>query len=121
MKLGWTILAGCSALLALLIWSWGAHSRSESGGDRLLLLVPDGANLSDPKITVWFDAASEEGLHVVPIHDSELVRPFFGMPRCAGLILPDSIHRQASDYLIAGIRSFVASGGKLMLVYDAAT
>jgi len=121
MKLRWTIFIAGSVLLALLIWSWAAHGRSESSGDRLLLLVPDGANLSDPRVTVWFDAASEEGLHVVPIHDSELVRPFFGLPRCAGLILPDSIHQQASDYLIAGIRSFVASGGKLMLVYDAGT
>ncbi|MGA8154002.1 MAG: hypothetical protein WB952_23835 [Terriglobales bacterium] len=121
MKLGWTILAACSALLALLIWSWAAHTRTEASSDQLLLLVPDGANLSDPKVTVWFDAASEEGLHVVPIHDSELVRPFFGLPHCAGLIFPDSIHQKASDFLIAGIRRFVASGGKLMLVYDAGT
>src|SRR5271170_720645 len=121
MKLRWTIVIAGTAFLALLIWSWAAHGRSASSGDRLLLLVPDGADLSDPKITVWFDAASEEGLHVVPIHDSELVRPFFGLPRCAGLILPDSIHQQASDYLIAGVRSFVAAGGKLMLVYDAGT
>jgi len=121
MKLRWTILAAGSLLLALLIWSWAAHGRAESSDDRLLLLVPDGINLSDPKVTVWFDAASEEGLHVLPIHDSELVRPFFGLPRCAGLILPDSIHQQASDYLIAGVRRFVASGGKLMLVYDAGT
>jgi hypothetical protein len=121
MKLRWTIVAAGCVLLALLIWSWAAHGRSESSDDRLLLLVPDGANLSDPKVTVWFDAASEEGLHVVPIHDSELVRPFFGLPRCAGLIWPDSIHQQASDYLIAAIRRFVASGGRLMLVYDAGT
>jgi len=121
MKLRWTILAGSSALLALLIWSWTAHGRSAPVADRLLLLVPDGADLSDAKVTVWLDAASEEGLHVVPIHDSELVRPFFGVERCAGLILPDSIHQRASDYLIAGIRRFVASGGHLMLVYDAGT
>jgi len=121
MKLRWTILAGLSALLALLIWSWTAHGRSASDADRLLLLVPDGADLSDAKITVWLDAASEEGLHVVPIHDSELVRPFFGVEHCAGLIFPDSIHQRASDYLIAGIRRFVASGGSLMLVYDAGT
>ena len=121
MKLRWTIFTAGSVLLAVLIWSWTAHGHSESSDDRLLLLVPDGINLSDPKVTVWFDAASEEGLHVVPIHDSELVRPFFGLPRCAGLIWPDSIHQQASDYLIAGVRRFVASGGQLMLVYDAGT
>jgi len=121
MKLRWTIFVASGVLLALLIWSWAAHGRAAFTSDQLLLLVPDGANLSDPKITVWMDAASEEGLHVVPIHDSELVRPFFGLPPCAGLIFPDSIHQKATDYLIAGIRRFVASGGKLMLVYDAGT
>jgi len=120
MKVLWMTVAAC-ALSALLIWSWSAHSRLDPSSDTLLLLLPDGANLSDPKVTVWFDAASEEGLHVFPIHDSELVRPFFGLPQCAGLIIPDTIHPQASDYLIAGIRSFVNSGGKLMLVYDAGT
>jgi len=70
---------------------------------------------------MWLDAASEEGLHVTPMHDSEFIRPFFEQPFAAGVILPDSIHKQASDAFIAAVRRFVAGGGKLMLVYDAAT
>ena len=97
------------------------HDRSASTADRLLLLVPDGTSLSDPKVTVWLDAGSEEGLHVVPVHDSDFLRPFLGESQCAGVILPDSIHQQASDAFIATLHRFVAEGGKLMLVYDAGT
>jgi hypothetical protein len=87
--------------------------------DRLLLLLPDGTSFSDPRVTVWVDAADEEGLHVVPIHDSTYLSPLSGRPRCAGLILPDTIHVKVSDVLITAIRNYVANGGKLMLVYDA--
>ena len=89
--------------------------------DRLLLLLPDGANFSDPRVTVWLDAANEEGLHVVPTHDSTFLRPLFGRPKCVGVILPDTTHVQASELLLDAIRDYVAKGGKLMLVYDAGT
>jgi hypothetical protein len=117
-----TIIAiGSVMVLALMAWSWARHDRFRSTSDRLLLLVPDGTPFSDPKVTVWLDAGSEEGLHVVPVHDSEFLSPLWGESKCAGLILPDSIHRQASDLLIATMHRFVAAGGKLMLVYDAGT
>lgn len=87
--------------------------------DRLILLVPDGTSFSDPRVTVWLDAGNEEGLHVIPMHDSTYISPLSGRPPCAGLILPDTVHIQASDTLIGAIRDYVASGGKLMLVYDA--
>jgi len=116
-----TIAAASLALVMLITWSWIMHDRSPSTADRLLLLVPDGTSLSDPKVTAWIDAGSEEGLHVVPVYDSEFLRPFLGESQCAGVILPDSIHRQASDAFIASLHRFVAQGGKLMLVYDAGT
>jgi Polysaccharide deacetylase len=119
MKYIWIILGLCSLLLALAVGMWSGHSTRDA--DRLLLLLPDDANLSDYKVTVWLDAASEEGLHVVPMRDSEFVRPFFGQPKCAGVILPDTAHLHASDFFIASIRRFVTSGGKLLLVYDAGT
>lgn len=115
-----TIIVAISLALVLLIaWRRVAHDRPHSTADRLLLLVPDGTSYSDPKVTVWIDAGNEEGLHVVPVHDSEFLRPFLGELQCAGVILPDSIHQQASDLFIASLRRFVAQGGKLMLVYDA--
>jgi hypothetical protein len=116
-----TIALASLIFLALIAWSWAAHDRFRSTADRILLLVPDGASFSDPKVTLWVDAGSEEGLHVVPVHDSEFLRPFWGDSRCAGVILPDSIHLQASELFIANLHRFVGAGGKLMLVYDAGT
>jgi len=121
MKYRWIILGTSSLLLALIVGAWSSRGRSDADADRLLLLLPDGVSLSDYKVTVWLDAASEEGLHIVPIRDSEFFRPFFGQPKCAGIILPDSVHQQASDFFIASLRRFVTSGGKLLLVYDAGT
>ncbi len=121
MKRRTVIVAGSLALGLLITWLWVARDRPRSTADRLLLLVPDGTSFSDPKVTVWIDAGSEEGLHVVPVHDSEFLRPLLGELQCAGVILPDSIHQPASDLFIATLRRFVAEGGKLMLVYDAGT
>jgi peptidoglycan/xylan/chitin deacetylase (PgdA/CDA1 family) len=121
MKYRWTILGTSIIVLASIVGAWSSRGHSDADADRLLLLLPDGVSLSDYKVTVWLDAASEEGLHVVPMRDSDFVRPFFGQPKCAGVILPDSVHQQASDFFIASIRRFVTSGGKLLLVYDAGT
>jgi hypothetical protein len=117
-----TIVAAAFCLLALATWLVvGVYDHFGAGVDGLILLVPDGASFSDPRVTVWLDAASEEGLHVIPVHDSTFIRPLFGRPKCAGVILPDSIHQQAGDLFLGEIRDYVATGGNLMLVYDAAT
>jgi hypothetical protein len=109
-------------LFALTAWlAWHPRDPFSPAADRLILLVPDGTNLSDPRVTVWLDAANEEGLHVVPMHDSSFLRPLFGKPHCAGVILPDSVHEQAGDLFIGAMREYVAAGGHLMVVYDAAT
>lgn len=114
-------VAGLSAavLLAAVFLIWRNRSALTPDADRLLLLLPDGVSFSDPRVTVWLDAANEEGIHIVPIHDSQFVSPFFGRPGCAGLILPDSIHVQASGVVVGSVRDYVANGGHLMLVYDA--
>ena len=121
MKLRWFILGTSCLLLAFVYWAWPQHDRPDATIDRILLLLPDGTSLSDARVTLWLDAGSEEGLHIVAMHDSEFVRPFFGQPECAGVILPDSIHQRASDSFIAAVRRFVVGGGQLMLVYDAGT
>src|ERR1043165_7547364 len=111
----------CVAVALLAIGLIAAHKLSSSSADRLLLLVPDGMKFNDPKVTMWIDAGSEEGLHVVPMHDSEFLRPFLQKSDFSGVILPDSIHKEASDLLVTAVRRFVAEGGSLMLVYDAGT
>jgi hypothetical protein len=107
--------------LVLIASLWAVRERLEFSSDRMILLVPDGMSQSDPRVTMWLDAASEEGLHVSAVHDSEFLRPVFSQARTAGVILPDSIHQRASDAFLASLKTFVADGGKLLLVYDAGT
>ncbi len=115
-----------SALAALLLCSVAAYvvrSRAPAaatGMDRLLLLLPDAVDASEPEVRLWLDAASEEGLHMGVLRDSELLRPTTDL-RCAGIIVPDEIHRSANDALIGALYRYVERGGHLMLVYDAAT
>lgn len=89
--------------------------------DHIYLLLPDDLPSNDTKVSLWLDAASEEGLHIQPVHDSEFASPFFAADQYSGVILPDSIHKEASDVLVGFLRNYVANGGKLMLVYDAGT
>src|SRR5277367_4350850 len=115
------LAATAAAFLALGAWLlWSSYDRFSPGADRIILLVPDGTSFSNPRVTVWLDAGNEEGLHLVAMHDSNFIRSIFPRPPCAGVILPDSIHGQASDLFVGSIRDYVATGGHLMLVYDAA-
>ena len=91
-----------------------------SGVDIIALLLPDGADTADPRITVWLDAAREEGLHLQPLTDSQfLQQQAAGSLGYAGVIMPDQVHITASDALVSAIQSYASGGGTLMLVYDA--
>jgi len=68
----------------------------------------------------WIDAASEEGLHLQPIHDSDFLNPLVSV-HASGVILPDQLHRAANDVLIGELYRYVREGGNLMVVYDACT
>jgi len=116
----------CIAVLApLLLLGVGYVHRLEgttpvSGADTLLLLLPDSIDFNTPAVRQWLDAASEEGLHVEPIHDSDFLDPL-STTHAAGVILPDQIHRSANDVLIGQLYRYVRTGGNLMVVYDACT
>ncbi|HYW58487.1 MAG TPA: hypothetical protein VE934_16155 [Polaromonas sp.] len=84
----------------------------------LLMLVPDGQSVSDPRVTAWIDAASEEGVRLRPVTDRNFKSLGTQALGFAGLVLPDGIHRAASDDLIRAIRSYTRDGGQTMLVYD---
>jgi hypothetical protein len=94
--------------------------RIPPGEETLFLLLPDSVNFSLPEVHEWVDAASEEGLHLEPIHDSDFLNPLFGV-HASGIILPDQLHRAANDVLIGELFRYVRSGGNLMVVYDACT
>lgn len=84
----------------------------------LLLLVPDGQSLSDPRIAAWVDAAVEEGVRLQAITDTQFLALGALASGYAGLILPDNLHTQASDELISAIRTYTQNNGRTMLVYD---
>lgn len=115
----------CIAILALLLFAAGYVHRLEgttavSGVDTLLLLLPDSVDYSTPAVREWLDAASEEGLHLQPLHDSDFLDPLATI-HATGVILPDQIHRSANDVLIGELYRYVRDGGNLMVVYDACT
>jgi hypothetical protein len=82
----------------------------------LALLVPDGTLNSDPLVTVWTDAAQEEGLRIQVITDSQFISG--GGIGYQGVILPDQVHVRAAQSIIDAITSYVSGGGKIMLVFD---
>lgn len=121
MKRPWLLAAAALLVVAVLGIARTSRNRQALNADEIFLLLPDDLPLSAPQVSLWLDAASEEGVHVEPVHDSEFMRPLFAAGRCAGIILPDSIHKEATDSFVGSIQNYVANGGKLMLVYDAGT
>ena len=88
-------------------------------GGKLLLLVPDNASLTDPGITAWIDAASEVGVRIMPITDSQfLALGVTGAMGYAGLVLPDGVHPIATDDIVAAVKAYTNAGGKTFLTFD---
>jgi hypothetical protein len=118
--------ASIAALVPLLLFATVGymHQRESAldkpGADALLLLLPDDVDAASPAAEEWVDAASEEGFHLVPMHDSEFLNPLSTI-HPAGVIVPDQIHRTANDVLIGELHRYVEQGGHLMVVYDACT
>ena len=84
----------------------------------LALLVPDGLADDDVHVLAWRDAAAELGFAMEVVPASQLVRSS-RVARDAALILPDTIHRQMNNALVAHLQQRVQDGARLMLVHDA--
>lgn len=84
----------------------------------LLLLLPDEGNAADPGVAAWMDAASEVGVRIHPVSDSQFLALGATAQGYAGLILPDNLHTTATDALLAAVIAYTQSGGRTMLVYD---
>lgn len=85
----------------------------------LLLLVPDGTFETDPGVKAWKDAASEIGVRMTMITDSQFLT--MGTDTAleyAGLVLPDQLHTIATDEVVAAIRDFTYLGGQTFLTFD---
>jgi hypothetical protein len=112
-----SIILLCAILLLAYQHTQQAQRQAEPA--TLILLLPDHTDMHDPKVTVWLDAAREQGLLLTPMTDSEFLHPWFARHQIAGVILPDQVRKVASDVLIDTLKQYVAQGGRLMLVYDA--
>lgn len=106
-------------VLAIGVFAVQNHYFSESTPAHLVLLLPDKADTTSPKVQVWLDAIEEEGFLVTVMHDSEFLKPWIDRAKFSGVILPDQVHKEASDSLISTLGNYVEDGGNLMLVYDA--
>lgn len=86
----------------------------------LALLVADGT--SRELTHIWQQTALEEGIKLDIVSASQFVRARkIDQHAYAGIVVADTTHRRASNYLIDTLREYVQSGGKLMLVFDALT
>ncbi|WP_342130370.1 hypothetical protein [Hydrogenophaga sp. OTU3427] len=115
----WLRWAWLVAALAL-CGAWAASYVLSSEAPRaMVLLLPQARSGELPVAQAWRDAAQEEGLSVTTMTDDEFMR--FGGDRrhIAGVILPDSVHREASDLLVNQLYDYVHGGGRLFLAFDA--
>ncbi|KGR93193.1 polysaccharide deacetylase family protein [Burkholderia pseudomallei] len=92
--------------------------QANAASNQLLLLLPDNFTLPDPRVSAWFDAASEEGLQLSVMYDSQFEQAGASLQQYRGLILPDQVHTVAGDTLVTAIQNYVLNGGHVMLVYD---
>lgn len=113
---GW-VLAAAVVLTSVLA---GLYAASPAPPRTLVLLVPNEAALEQPVAQAWIDAAREEGLPLQAMTDDAFMRYSGNRDSIAGVILPDIVHKAASDLLVSQLHSYVTAGGRLMIAYDAA-
>jgi hypothetical protein len=103
----------------LLLWfATTTRTPDETTPTRLSLVLQDGWRQDDVHVQAWRDAADELGFVLDVVTASQLMRQG-ATQRDAALILPDTIHRQMNEPLLAHLRSRVQDGARLMWVHDA--
>jgi Polysaccharide deacetylase len=117
------LLAGLMAAVALIGWSITlrqANSSTVLVEAGLVLLLPNAQANDHPVTQAWLDAAQEEGLSLQPMSDDAFVQALANHQSLPGVILPDTVHRQASDMLVNALHHYVQQGGQLLVAFDAA-
>lgn len=96
-------------------WPWSA-----AHPPALVLLLPEQRDQQDPVAQAWLDAAREEGL---PLHiwtDDQFVQAIAQGQQLHGMLVPDTLHRQASEVWVQALTRHVEQGGHVLLGFDAA-
>lgn len=117
------VLLGLSAILLYVFYPAHPAPETDAHSTTIALLLPDDASGEDPLVSIWLDAAREEGIPLKKLNVSTFLRPTLaGNARdYAGIIMPDTVHQMANAPLLHGLGEYVRAGGQLMLVYDAGT
>ncbi|WP_175760907.1 polysaccharide deacetylase family protein [Burkholderia ambifaria] len=110
-------LRGFLIVLSVCVMTF-APGRASALSNQLLLLLPDNFTLPDPRVSAWLDSASEEGLQISLISDTQFMQGGTSLQQYQGLILPDQVHTVADDTLVTAIQNYALNGGRVMLVYD---
>jgi len=103
--------------LAVLVGT-ARHAGTPPMPTRLALVVADGTADDDVMVLAWRDTAAEAGFPLEVMSASQLLRDGTDAASTA-LILPDTMHRQMNDALLAHVARRVDEGALLMLVHDA--
>ncbi|OGI42387.1 MAG: hypothetical protein A2150_04675 [Candidatus Muproteobacteria bacterium RBG_16_64_11] len=98
-----------------------SDSAVRSEAEAMVLLVSPDIDFGDPRVTIWLDAAREEGLHLRAMRSSDFLRPYTNRRAIPGVILPDGVLREAPGMFSPTLENYVEAGGNLLVVYDAAT
>lgn len=112
----WLLLA-----LGLLAWTAVAYkARSATAPTAgMVLLIADSRALAHPATQAWLDAAREEGLLLQPMTDEAFIQAQANHQKIAGVILPDTVHRLATDLLVNTLYQYTRTGGQLLVGFDA--
>ncbi len=111
------------ALMLLFVWTglaFQAQSHNAHTAHHIVLLIPDHNVLQHPITRAWLLASEEEGLEVRTMTADEFIRNQANHTPTAGVLLPDTVHRHASDLLVNTLTHYVETGGQLLVSFDAA-
>ena len=102
----------------------GSVANPLAGSTSTASQAPDPGGPRNPSLLLdaWRRAAQEQGLPATVVTASDIQRAwFYGRRRFESLVLPDGLLREAAPAFVAGLVDFVERGGKVLVVFDAAS